>query len=753
MGHHTLDRRKFLITTAAVSGAMVLAISIEGHAAAADLKAQPGAPHPGSPEFSAWLSIAADDTVTVRVPIPEIGNGAMTQGAMTVAEELGCDWSKIRVESASPSRDVLEDGVYSKAGGFESFFSGRSTRAFRNAIYLQAGASARERLKAAAAARWHVPVTEIEANNSLLSHTASGRTLRYGEVAGEAAKIQLAAEPALKPEGAWTLLGKATPNKLNLPQIVNGSAVYGMDVRLPNMVYAALRQAPVHGGTLKNFDAKAVMHLPGVLAVVSVDPTESRLGKFPPTAGFAGTEAQSAVAVIADHYWQARAALEALPLEWDDGPGAQWKTTAQVNQAAIAALDTTSDKPLKQVGHTEMLERPTGDMKLIEATYLTPYSEQAPMEPLNGTALVTKDAVEVWHPSQHPQQGLYVAADEAGVPPSQATFHQTFVGGAFGRRVLCNDVRMVVAVAKRFPGRPVHVIWTREETTRQGRYRPLVAARFKAALGADGLPHTLAARASGGPGAYTLGFADNPYMQSIANVRADMMTIPLHIMIGPYRGPGYNSFNFMTETFIDECAAMAKIDPLEYRLKLLADWPDKGWEKCLKEAASQAGWGKPLPKGTGQGIAIGNWGNQSGAPETGTTVAVVATVEVTQRGEIKVHTLDLAFDCGRIMNRNMIEAAMQGGAIFGYNMAMNEGLAIKNGAIVEGNFDTYPMARLADAPKINVHFGALTGNARFAESGEPPVGPIGPAIGNAIFKATGKRLRTTPFRQHDLTWV
>ncbi len=765
MGHQSppsgLTRRGFLITTSAVAGGMALRIARADNVARGPWTADPAS---GATEISAWIVIGADDSVTVRVPTPEIGNGVMTQIAMTVAEELACDWSKVRTEFAAPLRDIHENGVYSGSLGLLGFFSGRSTTEERTKVLLQAGASARERLKAAAALVWKVPPSEVTAGDSVLSHTTTGRILRYGQVAAQAATITLNPEPAPKPRSQWTLLGKGTPTKLNAPLIVNGTAVYGIDVRVPGMVYAALRQSPVHGGKLKSYDADAVRHMPGVLAVVTVDPAEPRGALGPQVAStiaFADSRPQSAVAVIAEHYWQARKALDALPVEWDDGDGAKWKTTEQLNQALVAALAAPAEKPFKLTGDVGVLDTPPSGMKLVEATYQTPYSEHACMEPLNGTALVTANttgeeatAVELWHPSQHPHQALLVASDEARVPVDKVTYHQTYVGGAFGRRVFGNDVRMVVAVAKKFPGRPVQVIWSREETTRQGRYRPIVAARLRAGLGANGMPVAMLGRTAANKGFFNVGFADNPYAAKLVpNVRIDVHELPLHILTGPYRGPGYNSFAFIVDTFIDECAHAAGADPLDYRIKLLEAWPDKGWTQCLKEVGQQAGWGKPLPKGTAQGVAIANWGNKEGAPETGTTVAVVATVEVTPRGVLKVHTLDVAFDTGQMMNRDAVLTEIQGGTIFGYNMAMNEGLSIKNGRIVEGNFDAYPIVRMGDVPQVNVHLGGLTGHDRFSEVGEPPVGPVGPAIGNAIFKATGKRLRSMPFRYHDLSWA
>ncbi|MSO72223.1 MAG: xanthine dehydrogenase family protein molybdopterin-binding subunit [Rhodospirillaceae bacterium] len=751
-----INRRHFLITASAIGGG--LAIGLKAAPAGALTPARtPAGPWGGratGSEFTPWLTIAPDNTVTVRVATPEIGNGVMTQAAMTIAEELACDWSKMVVEYAPAARNFREGGVYTKAGGRLAYFSGRSTVDERIKLGLQVGASARARLQAAAAAEWKVAVADVDAANGILTHKPTGRTLTFGQVAAKAATVKLAAEPALKPQSAWTLLGKKSPGKLNNPAIVNGSAIYGMDVRLPNMVYAALRQSPVQGGRLKSYDAEAIKKLPGIIAVVVVDPSEARAGIGDQSpfgqAGMAGSAAQSAVAVVAEHYWQARNALEALPVTWDDGDGAQWKTTAQVYAAALNALDKTDGKVVEDHGDVSVLDRQS---KVVEAVYRTPYSEHACMEPLNGTALVTEDGVEVWHPTQHSEQAFWVAADEAGVAPEKVVFHQTFVGGAFGRRVYGNDVRMVVAVAKKVPGRPVHVIWSREETTRQGRYRHMVTARLRAGLDEAGQPRALTSRVASTEGLALAGHADSPYVTAlIPNVRIESLNLPLHIMTGPYRGPGYNSLAFMTETFVDECAIAAGVDPYEYRLKLLAGYTDPGWVMCLKEASSKAGWGKALPKGMGQGIAISNWGG-AGKPQAGTTVCTVATVEVTKAGALRVHELDIAFDTGRILNRDAVHTELEGGAIFGLNMALHEELSIANGRIVEGNYDQYLMLRGADVPKVNIHFGALSGHERFAEIGEPPVGTVGPAVGNAIYRATGKRIRTMPFNKLDLSWA
>lgn len=751
MGNINLNRRNFLISTAVVGGGMSIGLTV--NASVPTTQDGPWGETNTGAEFTPWVSIKPDNTVLVRVATPEIGNGVMTQAAMTIAEELQCDWSKVQTEFAPPARNYREGGVYSAAGGGLAYFAGRSTSDARMKLALQVGASARERLKAAAAAEWKVASADVSAANSILTHKPSGRTMTYGQIAAKAATIKMDAEPALKPQSEWTLLGKASPGKLNNPQIVTGQAVFGMDVQVPGMVYAALKQSPVHGGKLKSYDAEAIKSMPGIIAVVVVDPSEARgvKGGGKPPIPFAMSTAQSGIAVVAEHYWQARKALDALPVTWDDGDGAKWKSTAQIYAAARASLDTPEAKKVeKTVGDVSGLDK---QAKVIEAVYQTPYSEHAMMEPLNGTALVTANSIEVWHPTQHSEMAFWIAADEAGLAPEQVTFNQTYVGGGFGRRVYGHDVRMVVAVAKKVPGRPVKVIWSREETTRQGRYRHMVAAKYRAGLDKDGKPQAMTTRVASTDGLAMRGLVDTPYaLGQIKNVHVDANYLPLHIMTGPYRGPGYNSLAFMSETFIDECAHAASADPLAYRLKLLEGFADPGYALCLNEAASKAGWDKALPKGQGRGIAISNWGSD-GKVQNGTTVCCVATVEVTKAGELTIKQLDVSFDTGRIVNHDAVLTELEGGAIFGLNMAMNEELNIENGRVLEGNYDTYSMMRGGDMPKINIHFGGLSGHDRFGEIGEPPVGVIGPAIGNAIFAATGKRIRTMPLRKHDLSWA
>jgi isoquinoline 1-oxidoreductase subunit beta len=750
-----VDRRSFLVSSGLFGGGMALGVS---PALAAEPKgALPNAPWAtggtGGVEMHPWILIAPDDVVTIRVPTPECGNGAATQVAMNVCEELHCDWSKVNIEFASVRRDHLEKGIYTV--GRQPMFSGHGTDPERMPMALQLGASARERLQRAAAARWKVWQDEVEAKDSVLIHRPTGRTLRFGEVAAEAANILVHNEPDLKSQEEWTFLGKASPPKLTAPAIADGTAVYGIDVKVPNMVHAALKQCPVHGGKLKRHDPKAVLGMPGVRAVVVVDPVKTRgapRGLANPVGpGMVLSTAQSGVAVIADHYWQAKKALEALPVEWDMGSGGKFADEKAVYAQGRAVLAKGKGTVVRARG--EVAAAKAG--RVLEATYATPWCENAAMEPLNGTALVTADKVEMWVPAQDQHAALWVAVDETGLTPDKVDMHQTLIGGAFGRRTASDDVRMVVAVAKEYPGVPVKTIWSREETMAQGRFRTPIMTRFKAVIDKDGMPQAFTAHTIlGGLIAMLNSLEDTPYVVSgaIPNAEISSSFLPYHVQTGAYRGPCYNSHAFMVESFIDECAAAAKADPLEYRIKLLQTW-DPAWTGCLKKAAEKSGWGKSLPKGDGRGIAIANWPN-AGLRKNGTTVCCVVHAAVSPAGELSVKQVDVTFDCGRIANRDAVAAQLEGGVIFGLNAAINEEITLKNGAVVESNFDSYPIMRIGDIPPvINIHFDALSGDDRFQPVGEAPVGPIAAALGNAIFAATGKRLRQTPFRKAKLNWT
>ncbi len=745
-----LSRRQFIIRSSALAGGMLLGM---GELRAGTSPVPWGPDNSTAGELSPWLEITADDRVIVRVPTPEIGNGAMTQMAMNITEELACDWNRVSVQSSSINRDYREAGVYTR--GFLPWFGGHGNDHERMDYIMQLGASARERLILAAAQHWKVAPAEVRAENSTLTHTPSGRSVGYGQMAASAATIALDEEPALKPQSEWTFLGKASPAKLHIPAVTRGEAVFGIDVKVPSMVHAALKQAPIHGGRLKHHEPEAVLDMPGVRAVVVVDPSNTRGTKLEQksTWGLATNQVQSGVAVIADHYWQAKMALDALPCEWEKGAGKNWENSSEIYAATAALHEQPPARVLRESGDVNSVN----DGKIVEHDYATPYAENAMIEPLSATAQVSDQGAEVWCPTQDMLQAYWVVIDETGLAPEQVLMHQTLVGGRFGRGTQADDVRMAVAVAREYPNVPVKTIWSREECFAQGRYRTPINTRFRAVLGSDGYPQAVTSRVcfTGTQPLYqlTLGYDDMPYFTSgiIPNLHLSTSTQPVNIMNGAYRGPCFNSHVFIVETFIDDCAIAAGIDPLEYRLHLMSKW-DKSWSDCLRVAAGKAGWGSRLPAGEGLGIAISNW--PAGAMrEAGTVMCAAARVSVSKAGELTVRQVDVAFDCGRVANPDAVRAQIEGGVLFGMNMTLNEELSIENGATPDLNFDRYPMLRMGDdLPTIRVHFDALSGHERMSIIGEAPVGPIGPAIGNAIFQATGKRLRRTPFRKHDLSW-
>jgi isoquinoline 1-oxidoreductase beta subunit len=753
-----LDRRQFVLTTMFVGGSLMVGLMPAGQALAAVATRKPWDQSPGS-EFSAFISIMPDNTVVIRGTSPDIGNGAFSATPMIVTEELKCDWNLVRSEYIPANRDLKEGGTYSKSGVL-AYFSGRTTGEAVMKQLLQIGASTRERLRQAAAKQWGVDVADVTAAKSILTHAPTKRTLKYADVAAAAASIVFDKEPELTPREEWTFLGKESPSKLNQPLILDGSAVYGLDVQVDGMLNAALRQVPAQGGRLKSYDFNAIKGMPGVRAVVVVDPDEIRPGlpqgfRAPFGISASTNGPQAAVAVIADHFWQAKVALDLLPVEWDLSAGAEWENTQKIYDALMATLANPKDanKVRDQGDVTAALA--TG--KKVEATYLTPYMDHVNMEPLNGTALVTNDRVDVWMPTQHAQNALYVAADETGIHPEKVHVHQTWVGTGLGRRVYGDDVRMVVAIANKMRGTPIKVIWTREESMRQGRYRALVGGAFAASLGDDGMPKAIHISTSGtNPNARAIG--DSPYQTSVANYRVETQRFNTNLMTGPWRGPVYNSNCFMIETFINELAEAARMDAVEYRRKLLANYEDKSWIKLLDVVAAKAGWGNSLERGLAQGIAIGNWGMATtkegmGIPFSGTTVAAIVTAEVTRRGQIAIPRVDVAIDTGSYINQDAVRAMVEGGVTLSLGAAMHEEINVNRGQVVEGNLDNYRVMRQNDPAlpqEIHVHFDGMSGHERFSVAGEPPMGPPPPALAHAVFRITGKWMRRHPFDRESL---
>ena len=758
-----ISRREFVVTAATVGGGLALGLSFPKSDAlrAADLAKLSGRPWESMAgrndiEVGPWVVIAPDDTVTIRIGQSEMGQGVITSCAKMLVEELECDWSKVRAEYVSVNRHFRENKVYRRLNTTSS----SSVRLGRP--YLQqAGASARERLMAAAAQTWSVPRAELTVKDGVITHKLTGRTLRYGQVAEKAAAIKLLAEPKIKTPDQYTLMKKPT-KLLDTPLKVDGSATYGIDVHVPGMLYAAAKASPVFKGKVKSYNADSVKRRPGVHSVVE----------------FSGEEIEAGVAVVADSYWHARTALDDMPIEWDEGTHGN-DTSEEFFKSSRATLDEPGAKVVTMKGDPEGVLKNAS--QVVEAVYEVPYLDHTVMEPFNCTAQVTADRVDIWVGSQDPENATIDAAKLTGVPVEKIYLHNCFLGGGFGRRGNQDDVRQAVAIAKQLGGRPVKVIWSREETTRHGYYRPMRVSRFRASLGPDGMPlawHTrvvgmdeavfasklvaaeggLASNGRNGgtpePGNEQLirGLHKLPYF--VPNQLFDYHLRNTHVPTGPWTSVGRSQNEFFLETFVDELAHAAGRDPYLYRRALLetnAEFPfAKAWTEVLGAAAEQSDWGRKLPAGTGMGIAIGDSRRLSRTEIT--IIGVVATVSVSKKGEVRVERMDVAVDTGPfLVNPLAAERQVEMQVTMGLAAALRQEITIEKGRVVQSNFDDYPLLRATEMPEISVHWVRATDDP-IAGIGEEAVGWVAPAVCNAIFAATGKRIRSLPLKNHDLSW-
>jgi len=720
----TLSRRHFILTAATAAGGFMIGIGAMPRAAgAATVGMAPGSDENAySPnDIDAWIAIDPDDSILIRYQRSEMGQGSMTALPMMIAEELQCDWSKVRIEYASPNRNLRENKVYGPMFSHGSM----SVRTSQKKVQ-QVGASARERLIAAAAARWNVPASECSAAQSVVIHKPSGQSLRFGELAADAAKITLAAEPAIKTPAQFTFIPKPLP-RVDVVHKTDGSGKFGIDAQVPGMVFAAITACPVPGGKLKSVDDSVLNGAPGVLKVV----------KLP-----------NAVAVVAtDTYWRAKRALSRLQPEWDVGAAGKVDSDklSQMFRAALnePMLTARNDGNVDQVF--------SGSAKTFEAIYETPYLSHSPMEPMNATVNLQPDRLDVWVGTQDAGEALEAAAKASDLKPEQVYVHNGFLGGGFGRRDANDEVKQAIAIAKAVQ-RPVKLVWTREEDTRQDKFRPHAVVGFKAAVGADGMPTAWSMRvvtssifdSVGIPRPVNkvepqtvAGLADNGY--NVPNMRVESLVKNTHLPVWFWRAPGVNQHIFAIESFLDEMAAASGIDPYRMRRKLLEGKAD--WLKVLDTVAEKGDWGKPLPKGSGRGIAI--------CTDCDSLCAQVAEVTVKPDGQVKVNRVTVALDTRYMVNPLTIAEQAEGAVIYGLTAALYGKITIKDGAPVQGNFDTYRMVRLAEAPKIDVHL-VPSGGKVWGGAGEPATPPIPAAVANAIFAATGKRLRSLPISDHDL---
>ncbi len=657
----------------------------------------------------------------IRVARSEMGQGIFTALPMLVAEELDCDWSKVRAEYASANENRRRDNV------FQSMSTGGSRSIRGSQDYLRtAGATARELLVSAAAARWQVPVDECSAANSVITHGPTGRTLRFGAVAAAAAQLEAPDQVFLKEPEEWRLLGTPVP-RLDVPDKIAGKPVFGADVELPGMLHAAIRACPVFGGTLKQYDAASIEKRPGVVQVVAL---------------------KDAVAVVAKSWWQAHQALLDLSVTWDEA-GNGGIDDAAIRASLEAGLTAADAVVMAETGRPDSAF--AAPAKKIEATFYAPYLAHATMEPMTCTANVHKDGrVEVWVPTQNASASLETAARTAGVDPLRVEVHNTQLGGGFGRRGANQDfteqaVRIAMAV-----GRPVKLFWSREEDTQHDFYRPASMARFTAALDNKGRLTAMQARVSAPSILTSLGMKPNDGTDAVAlqgiadhfyavpHYRADYALRTLHVPVGFWRSVNHSQNTYFREHFIDQVARAAGQDPYEFRLGLLKDAPKQ--RAVLKAAADKAGWGTPLPANTHRGIAV----------ETayGSHCAQVVEVRVNADGTFKMLRVVCAIDPGHVVNPDTIEAQVESGITYGLTAALFGDINIDKGRVQQGNFHDYPMLTLAQMPVVETHI--VASGDFWGGMGEPPLPPVAPALCNALYAATGTPIDSLPLSTHSL---
>ncbi|HXM81502.1 MAG TPA: molybdopterin cofactor-binding domain-containing protein [Burkholderiales bacterium] len=673
-----------------------------------------------APEINAWVVIRPDDTVIIRYARSEMGQGSMTSAAQLVAEELECDWNKVRVEYADTNAQVRRKRVWGDMAAVGS----RTIRQSQD--YLRkAGATAREMLIAAAAKEWDVPAAECTASSNVITHGLSSRKTSFGKVAASAAKLEPPKEVTLKDPKEWKIAGKPV-KRIEIPDIVTGRIRYGIDAQLPGMVYAAIAQCPVFGGKVKSVDAAKVQGRRGVIKVLPM---------------------QDFVAVVADNWWRAKEALKELPIGWDFG-GNDSVSSESIMKFLRAGLDDQSDVMVaKRIGELE--QGMTGAAKVLEAEYFTPYLAHVTLEPQTCTAVIKDGRVDVWTSTQNAEATHAAAVATAGVPLENVYVHRMQLGGGFGRRAAQDYTRQGVQIAKAMEGTPVKMLWTREEDMQHDNYRPASLVRLKAGLDAAGNPVAWYSRVSAPSIIATLlklplkegidpqavaSFADQPY--SIPNVRIEYAQRNPNVPVGFWRTVGHSQNPFVRECFVDELAHAAGKDPYEYRRGILpASTKESG---VLEATAKAAGWGTSVPAGVHRGIAV--------TEAYGSYAAAVAELSVNDKNAVDIKRLVLGIDSGHVVNPDNVIAQMQGSAVFMLTAMFWGEITIKDGRVEQSNFHDHRMMRLREMPKVEVVLAPSGGF--WGGIGEPGQAAIAPAICNALFAATGRRIRSLPLKNH-----
>ncbi|MCB1646012.1 MAG: xanthine dehydrogenase family protein molybdopterin-binding subunit, partial [Pseudomonadales bacterium] len=713
-----ISRRHFVIGSASAGMGLSLGLSLPLGLQAADKQSVP--------EVNAWVVIAPDDTVTIRIARSEMGQGTLTGLAQMVAEELQCDWDRVTTEYPTPGENLRRDRVWKD-------FSTGGSRGIRGShqYVREGGAAAREMLIAAAAKQWRVAATECSAANSVITHGPSGRTTTFGKVATAAASMSPPQQVTLKDPKDWQLIGQPV-KRLDTRDKLTGKQQYSSDIRLPGMVNATIRACPVHGGKRVSFNAEKALKMPGVKSVVPVE--------------------DNAVAVIAETFWQAKMAMDAVEIEWDKGEN------GKVSSADI-------DKMLEEglTADTEFVGNSNGDFasaiksaaKTYSADYGYPFQNHATMEPMTATAVWNSDRCEVWCPTQNGEAALAATISASGLAPEQCEVYKMLLGGGFGRRGAADYVTQAVLIAKTMPGTPVKLIWTREEDMLHGFFHPVTKARLTAGFDEQGELDALHIRISGQSilaGLYPerLGGNMDPvvfqvvakegehgFSYSVNNLLVDHAMRNPHIRPGFWRGVNANQNAIYVECFMDELAHETGQDPLTFRRKLMKDHPLS--LAVLNKVADMAEWDKPAPQGRFRGLAV--------CKAFDSYVAACAEVSVTN-GTLKIHRIFAATDPGYAVNPQQIEAQVAGSFVYGLSAMLYGGCTVKDGEIEQQNFHTFPSMRIAEMPEVQVS--VMPSGGFWGGVGEPTIAVAAPAVLNAIFAATGKRIRDLPLKNHSL---
>ena len=715
------SRRHFLKSSVLAGGGLLLGLYLPRGARAAQPGAQPADPLAEAGAFSpnAYIRVTPDDRVTLVVDKSEMGQGVMTALPMMLADEMDADWSSVQIEQAG-AHDAYKNPLL----GMQA--TGGSTSVRSSWMPLRhAGATARALLLQAAAQRWQVDAARCSVAEGVV-HGPDGRKARFGELATDAARLPLPHDVKLKDPGQFKLIGRPMA-RVDVPEKTNGSAVFGIDMQVPGMLIACIAQPPAFGASAGSFDDSAARALPGVHSVL---------------------RAGDGVAVLAQDFWSASKGRDALRVDWNPGPHARlddaaiqrmFRDAARQDGAVAwkvgageAALDTARQQP---------------GAKLLEAEYSLPFLAHATMEPMNCTAFVQHDRVDIWGPTQAQTLNQIVAGKITGLPQHAVHVHTTLLGGGFGRRFEQDFVAQAVELSKA-SGRPVKVIWTRDDDTRHDFYRPANLHRLRAVLDASGrlqawshkivgpsiLSRVFPRYVKNGIDATSVqGAVDLPYAFPNAQTRYVMCNTP--VPVGFWRSVGHSITAFTVESFIDELAHAAGADPYRFRRELLRGGDARALA-TLDLAASRAGWGRTLPAGHFHGIAMHH--------SFGSYVTEVAEVSVDAKGGLRVHRVTCAVDCGQVVNPDIVKAQMQSAVVYGLTAALLDRISLRDGGVVQGNFDTYHILRMDNAPQIDVHI--VDSREAPGGMGEPGTPPIAPAVTNALFAATGRRLRALPIQ-------